>query len=236
MRKPDFDQRFIAMKFFVGPLTIIVLAVSSCYHQPDVIEPEPELDIPFGSYGFDYLPADSGNYWVYDVYCIDTNGQRTLWREQDSIWFSGDSILNGVTYKCFRNSGPTGNGRAALYRDSFGYVVDEKGNVRFSPVNFTDTFYRPIVVVGADTLIMEKGIMKATNKPLRTPAGDFPVVDFEVTISILDPNDPVAHLFPRKAHHRYAKGIGMVSRTYFYLSTSGNTYETVLRKYHVTRS
>lgn len=75
-------------------------------------------------------------------------------------------MVNGFTYKCFRSTGPSGSRRASLYRDSLGYVVDEKGIVHFSPINFMDTFYRPIVAGGYDTFMMEKGMMKVIDKPM----------------------------------------------------------------------
>lgn len=49
---------------------------------------------------------------------------------------------------------------------------------------------------------------------------------------MLDADDPAAYLYPRKAHRYYAKGVGMIGKTFFY-TVSTNTYETVLSHYHV---
>lgn len=46
----------------------------------------------------DYLPLDSGNYWVYQRVTIDPFTNEEILGSIDSIYYFGDTIINGLVY------------------------------------------------------------------------------------------------------------------------------------------
>lgn len=50
-----------------------------------------------------FLPLTAGNYWVYDV-------QGTSLQGRDSVYFSGDTVINNNTYKKVKSKDPIATG------------------------------------------------------------------------------------------------------------------------------
>ena len=93
----------------------------------------------------DFLPDTDSNYWVYDVYRVDTSGTETL-LGRDTMTVS-DSVFNSNTYKVYTYKLLPNSPRInqTFMRDSSGYMIDQFGKVMFAvkPLNTiirTDSF------------------------------------------------------------------------------------------------
>ncbi|MBL7944803.1 MAG: hypothetical protein JNN32_01990 [Flavobacteriales bacterium] len=71
-----------------------------------------------------------GNYWIYQRYRVDSADNVASVLTVDSIFISGDSVVNGETYWKVHRNVMTPNW-TYLWRDSAGYVVTEDHEVVF---------------------------------------------------------------------------------------------------------
>ena len=79
-----------------------------------------------------YFPLSQGSYWVYDWVKIDTLGNESSFNRRDSIYVAGDTLINNQNYKVLK--GESFNPTLPLfYRDSSGFLVNEKGALLFAP-------------------------------------------------------------------------------------------------------
>lgn len=190
-------------------------------------------DLPPAISGFDYLPLDSGNYWIYTWYNIDSNGIETpsFW-SNDTIIAEGDTTINGLPYKKLRrNMYGSQIYTKEYYRDSSGVLLDITGT-RFLTGNTTlDTMGVSCNVVVPWQCIVY--IMDHAAHSRTVPAGTFTVIDRNV--GYIDN----ASTFCNGQHIRYAtqtysKGVGMVTDKVFFNSDPNCEYlEARLLKYYV---
>jgi len=88
--------------------------------------------------------ADSGSYFVYNIYEIDSNGQETLYGIPDTIFVVGDTVLNGKNFIHLRDQWFNIGEISLFFRDSSGYMVDNAGTVHWAAHSMTDTItFRP---------------------------------------------------------------------------------------------
>lgn len=73
-----------------------------------------------------------GNYWVYDVFKVESGGMETLVTKDSSV-VRKDSILNGKRYFVLERSSALRQGRfVELLRDSGEYLIDHHGTIYIS--------------------------------------------------------------------------------------------------------
>ncbi|MBI1227040.1 MAG: hypothetical protein GC192_17545 [Bacteroidetes bacterium] len=124
------------MKNLTAVLLFSILLVFSCKKKDDdPINNTPPLTVA------NYFPLTQGDYWIYQWYKIDTLGNETLLNTQDSVYISGDTTINGTEYSIIEGTEFNGTIKY-FYRDSSGYLVDEKGKVIFSVNNDTEVLFR----------------------------------------------------------------------------------------------
>lgn len=83
----------------------------------------------------EYLPMEVGNYWVYDVYEIDSLGNERLLDYKDSTVITKDTIISGNRYFWHENlleKNMSIHSFIGFYRDSLQNKIDRDGNVIFS--------------------------------------------------------------------------------------------------------
>lgn len=95
----------------------------------------------------EYFPLSVGNYWVYENYKVDSMGTETIFEQKlDSVIITKDTLINNkVYYKLHAVNyylGGSLDSKSCYYRDSSGYIIDFKGNIRFSNTNLSDTLQR----------------------------------------------------------------------------------------------
>src|SRR5688572_7718749 len=82
-----------------------------------------------------YPELKVGNYWVYEVYEVDTANVATSLGILDSSYVEKDTVINGHTYfKKIESNYPFSASHAVYLRDSIGYIVNHKGTIVFTMV------------------------------------------------------------------------------------------------------
>jgi hypothetical protein len=199
---------------------LLVAGAVSCKKEPhDCPEPTPE-PTPSTPSTAPFTMLKPGNYWVYEQVKVDPNGTETL-MQLDSMYVSGDTIVNGKTYANFHG----GVFWSGLMRDSSGFLVNEYGSILFTnAVVGTPVRYESL---GSSLGYVE--FKTLTPRPsITVPAGTFAnTYDWQNTYFVEPPFQS-----PRHMHHYYAENIGRVKFQFFYLS-SPSVIEMRLLRYHV---
>jgi hypothetical protein len=184
-----------------------------------------------------YLPLKVGNYWIYQEFMIDTSGNETANSIIDSVIINRDTIINRKKYFVLEGNYPYRNryqrGIIDNLRDSLGYIVNQNGTVRFAENDFTDTIaYSAAINIydTNDTLYVLTFQMERINNHITVPVGTFEVLNYKGTV-VTSMNIPGIK-YPRYLSNYYAKGIGKILNTYFYIQ-SPNIYEKRLIRYYV---
>lgn len=177
----------------------------------------------------DYHPMKTGNYWVYQWYEVDSQGNATLLPQIDSVYLAGDTLINGEKY-WIRKGGFFGSSLeyATNWRDSASYLVDEFGRIQFSNTNFTDTLFSDIL---GNNQFYEWKMMVKDDKNIEVPAGSFSTFNFQTTLQ--DLNKPFAcGGYSKKFDKQFAKGVGIVRQTFSYaFNPACIVYEARLVRY-----
>lgn len=181
----------------------------------------------------DYFPLGIGNYWIYSHYEVDSSGNETERDRIDSITVSRDTVINNYQYFVLeqtriKKSGSLG-GVIDILRDSSGYIVNEKGEIRFSADNFTDILASEPGVFGDDTLYTLTYKMETFPDQVSVPAGDFEVLNYKGTVTT--PQQTPGILNPRYINNLYSDNVGKVLETYLYVYSTGIIEKRLVRYY-----
>ncbi|MBE9481090.1 MAG: hypothetical protein IMY69_05285 [Bacteroidetes bacterium] len=199
---------------------LAVLVIASCKKDKDdvqQIEPVPQ--------SADYALFNTGSYWIYHWYKIDTLGNETFMDKTDSLYIAEDTIINGHTYQVKKGNFFVTQNYLELCRDSSNYIVSHLGQIMFSATNFTDVLFYDTI---AD-LLTRSFKMDDKDIIISVPAGDFKTYNFKGTIVPLIPDYPWG---VRYINYCYAKGVGRVLSTSYYFS-SPDYMEQRLIRYHI---
>ncbi|MCP4314058.1 MAG: hypothetical protein GY790_22630 [Bacteroidetes bacterium] len=189
---------------------------------------------PLNTKELDYFPLEVGNYWIYQHFNIDASGSELATSVTDSILVSGDTIINGQRYSILEGTNHPFNGGKwgviDILRDSMGYIVTQTGRIRFSGENFSDILDAEVKVMNSDTLYTLSYKMEKEDALCSVPVGDFEVLNFKGTV--LSPEGMTNIDYPRYLNTYYAKGVGPVLKTFFFLNSPVITEKRLVR-YHV---
>ena len=167
----------------------------------------------------EYLPLDSGTYWVYVHYDIDSLGNEIEKDRIDSVIISRDTIINNLQYFVLEGTNYPNNGISwgvlDILRDSSGYIVNDKGEIRFSEDNFSNILASKTEVLNEDTLYTLTYQMEILSDPINVPAGDFEVLNFKGTVTT--PQQIIGVENPRFLNNLYSNNVGKVLQSYFYI-------------------
>lgn len=198
-------------------------------------DPPPLDDIVYPSYS----RLDSGNYWVYGYYTIDSLGNDLgpASNQYDSAYVEKDTIIRGHTFHTYV-SNPLYNGTPARVhlRDSLQYITDDRGNIYFAAQDFDTEFYRKHLVdlshliSDVDTFALVVKKMADRNKTVTVPAGSFTTSSMRTTWTLNDSLPRAQYPSPRRLNTRYSAEVGLVSETLpFYAMTPTYTERRLLR-------
>jgi len=170
----------------------------------------------------DYLPLDIGNYWIYQHFDIDSLGNETERDRIDSVIINRDTIINDNQYFILEGTNYPYNGGAwdviEILRDSCGYIVNEKGQIKFSEDNFSDILASKIEVINDDTIYTLTYQMEIVTNPVTIPAGEFEVLNFKGTVTTPQNIEGIKN--PRYLNNLFSKNVGKVLQTYFFVHSS----------------
>ena len=206
---------------------ILITLISACKKDT---ETTPSFSSTSGSNDFGQLKV--GNYWVYQVYTIDTLGNATPTSDFDSCYISKDTIINGNTYYKMHRPGVAVIHPITYLRDSSTFIVNHHGNIMFSSSDFSNLFtVRYSIYPPNDTIYKTFERMTDKNLSISTSAGTFNTYNFQVTYEIW-PSWEV-YLSIINLNTRYAKGVGIITETMTMFITSSQYKERRLVRYHV---
>lgn len=175
----------------------------------------------------DFVPLKVGNYWVYQVFEMDTMGNDSL-IGVDTLMITDDTIIQGRQwFLLYENHGFGSETPYSKYvSDSSGYLIYENGQIGFSTVNFTETLRK----------IVDEGISVAEYRMLKdpedveVPAGTFRCLNYRATVTV--DKSLIFWKHPGNYCNYYAPGVGKVKSTAFYISKP-KRLERRLMKYHI---
>ena len=161
----------------------------------------------------DYFPKTTGSYWVYNTYEIDSLGNEELINENDTIIVTGDTTINGNSFKVFfgKRLGIGYRKVEMFYRDSAEFIVDSEGKKVFSQTNFTDTLYLEALHNAEDTSIYWFSKMTNLENEVQLPANTFDSL-LNAQITLVYCNDSI--YFSANFHNLYAPNVGKIIKQY----------------------
>jgi hypothetical protein len=216
-------------KYFLVVLVFALIQTTSCTKDDDenITDTPPSAYTPKG-----YIPLKVGSYWVYRNYRIIDNGPDTILNGKDSVYISGTKTINGKEYFVYHHS--MYNNSELYYRDSSGYLVNDKGIIIMSEVNFTDTIYsKNVYLDSVQNIILYHNatIMVRNQDSLVVPAGTFlQSIARKDDIKIYYGNPAPPNPFTQYSY--YAKNVGLVMWEYRYQS-SAEMFCYKLIRYHI---
>lgn len=184
----------------------------------------------------DYLPMQTGNYWIYGHYEIDTLGKVTDEARTDSVVITGDTLINNKQYFIFEGTNYPYNaawGIIDLLRDSSGYIVNAQGVIKFTYRNFDDILVSKTEIIAGDTIYSLEYRMVNPDSIITVPAGSFSVLDYQGTVKTAEDLPGIDN--PRFLNNFYADEVGRVVETYFYLNHP-SIHEKRLVRYKAEKS
>lgn len=184
-----------------------------------------------------YMPLAVGNYWVYDMYQLDTSGTEISMNRTDSIYVEKDTTVGGRKYY-YCNEAGAGNMAGAIQfcgkwlADSAGYVFSLGHELNyFYGYNYIDTRVNDTVHVDTTGYQVVYFQVPGNFSNDVEPAGTFSGLAMNTMLRYLNPNP---HSFSSVFEFsNYASGVGLCHmRTSFVnVPKTGNVWR--LKKYHV---
>lgn len=212
-------------------IILISTLIYSCKKDDKVIEPNPANPAP--TYA-NFAQLKVGNYWVYELFDVDSNGVSTTQNKFDSCYVEKDTIINSKTYFKIVKPKPyfATQKDISFQRDSLHYVVNSNGKILFSSQDFSTVFdSQYYTATPGDTLCHVIKKMADKDMPVSTPAGSYLTSNAKETFYMY-PNWSSAGN-PRYKHCRYAENIGIVIETLPFFASLPTYTERRLIRYHL---
>jgi len=142
-------------------ITSLLLIFFSCKQEkiaPDFEESENQFNIP----------CTTGSYWIYEWHSIDSNGIETSYGALDSIYISGDTIINNLDYTVYKGTWLGNKNYIHMQRDSSGFAISHRGIIQYSYDNFNDTLTK-----GSVSTMWNWHLQMFNHIDINVPAGVF---------------------------------------------------------------
>jgi hypothetical protein len=208
----------------------IGLAVTSLFCACKNDKEEVTSPVPLPKQAKAYSNLKTGNYWIYQRFTVDTNGNAYPLQEFDSCYVEKDTLIGGKTYhKVFRPNPYFAEMSTSYLRDSLHYVVNQFGAILFSVLDFSSVFKTSYLVISDnDTIARIEDRMGDKNLVIAVPAGIFNTSSFNVVYNFYPKWSALRSV--RKMQTRYAKNVGIVSEVLpFFLSNPNYTERRLVR-------
>lgn len=172
-----------------------------------------------------YSNLDSGNYWIYRKYKVDTADAVLDTLAEDSVWVSGDTVLSGVTYAVVRRA-PLGgvNTVPRFWRDSLDYLITSTHETLFCTNPLDQVIYSDYE--GPVGVILDYSV-HSTPVNLTVPAGTMDAYMMRAEITSIGgyPQQPAW----KRMRSYWAPAVGRARYYEFYgaINTYGYRYDLV---------
>ena len=174
---------------------------------------------------FSYLVP--GNYWVYERRQVDSlDVPMTANVYIDSLFVTGDTLLNGITYAVIREAR---NGILTqvnrLWRDSADCIVSPEHAIIFCSATFNQVIY-----THTQPFLQTDYSVSSAMVPLSVPAGDFSAFVFLGEWTSFDPYPVIPEWKYPRAYWAY--GVGRL-KWYVHYMVSPIAFRHELIRYHI---
>jgi len=179
----------------------------------------------------DYTRLKVGNYWVYKVYKVDTNGVETDQNKLDSSYILKDTIVKGWTYyiSISHPYPPTFSYERAVLRDSAGYLLS-MNTYGFTTKIFSVDNFKDFLYTDSTDSYVRKGKMTGKDSIVMVPAGTFTTRSFRVGVTMIPQWSPYG---TRYFYYIYDKQAGLIKKVYVFYAGDPDHYEARLVRFHV---
>jgi len=192
------------MKYFLLLAIVLPLLILSCKKK----DKKSETTNPGAVYDH---PHTVGSYWVYHWTNIDSLGNETPNGTVDSVFITGDSIVNGHTYVVYEGTYLGSSHYSWLERDSSGYIVAPNGQILYNYVeddlllsSSSDDFYEKNVKMGSDVSVtLPLGSFAVHDQQLIVTRSTGSTLPFANGVNVCGDESITLHTY-------YASGIGKV--------------------------
>jgi hypothetical protein len=164
----------------------------------------------------DNMPLAVGNFWVYEVFNVDSDNVATSTGNFDTCRIVSNQAIDGEIYFNFDNY-PTYDGSITpmQLRDSSGFLVDTHGKVFYAEADYETVFDTYTSTIPAYTLTSK---MDWKDSTMTVPFGTFTQTGTMLTTStITEPNYPWDTV--RYIYTTFAKDVGIIKRRYYFFNT-----------------
>lgn len=167
-----------------------------------------------------YAPMSIGNYWIYDRFNTDIDG-NLVFTGQDSVVIVGDTVINGYTFhqqsSFIVGANSTGTSLAGFgaYRDSSGYLINSEGSILFSATD-TDDSLDFFVQELPGFVVWHISSMNLTPQAVSVEAGNFDCLEYSARLETDNPD--AQDNFPKHNRTLFADGVGRVKFNLNYFS------------------
>jgi len=167
-------------------------------------------------------PSTIGSYWVYRDYEVDSLGNVSMLNSADTMFVTGDSIVNGYTYTVYKGA-LIPNADCRLLRDSSGFVVNENGYIYFSNNNLGSIFHTSnepnYPGPNGQINLITQTYIEPLIESVSVPAGNF-ISYVRKDVSTDEAGGPINVCsdleYIQKTH--YVEGVGVVRQEYAFFS------------------
>lgn len=190
------------MKTSITLLLFLSAFILSCSKDP--LSPEKKTSEPVYS---DYMPLKIGNYWIYQYFNTDENGDEIFTNTIDSVFISKDTLIQDRIYYKLEKTRTLWNVYIPSFiSDSSGYLLSSPGRLILSP-DSTETYQEDSEYYLSTSFSCRKDSL------VNTPAGIF-----NNTITYRTFNEGKNGMGNGYTNRVFAKNIGMIQRNLFYSS------------------
>lgn len=181
-----------------------LLVFSSCKKDTTETPDEPKSN--------SFLPVKVGNYWIYEVYEIDTNGKATLLPDLDSCYVESDTMIDGKSYfKLVTNtSGWSHSTNVNFIRPEGVNLITPSGDYYFKEEKLNTILLEHFVTNNQDTLLRTT-VYQEDGGNLAVKAGSFTTVKRVVHTENYKNQMPKGPNFPY-SNTWFSKNTGVVQR------------------------
>lgn len=175
-----------------------------------------EDDRPLPESQESYYQLTVGNQWVYELFFIDSNGQRVEpFDRRDTVAIVADTLIRNETYYKFQGT-QLGISYTEFLRDSLGFLVNAQGARKFSTVLFGEVFERDTIFTGNTPFVFIDLEMNQLLTTVEVPAGNFTCIELEKRLQAQQPDYPYGI---RQDGSFYAPGVGLVQKVENYYAS-----------------
>jgi len=176
-----------------------------------------------------YFPVTTGSYWIYQTYLIDSLNNENLLDGYDSLSITGDTLINGNEFAVFYGKviAISSSYQSFFYRDSSGYIVDERGRVVFSQNNLSDTLLK--YYVAPDSSLFSFAIMEEWPNTVNSFDS---VLNYKLSLV----NSAENNTLIGNTNNLYAPNVGRIIKQNFFLhqyTAEKKYYEARLFNYYI---